>query len=301
MADFSKAKTEHHRDYLRRHIELNYHVKIAISTIDHLNSFSDDDKLLSEKMSHLVLKAGERWTRTVFTNPRDDLKSVRQQISEMAIARVYSSFNVFTDEIEGSYNELKTKSEISGGSRIERIYSTFNWDTKNISYLLPVLDFYEITRHCIVHQMGAPNKQISEISSNVKFIDAVKNWPTVIKDRKISPPPSIEKGYILLSPHHPITYSDVCLRVVRDVDQNLFDTLGLPFFARRIANRDILENEPGFDPKQKDAYTYVKSKLTADYEVMGLTISEVRQSLGGEQDAKHYFHKYKEKRHRDRI
>jgi hypothetical protein len=34
---------------------------------------------------------------------------------------------------------------------------------------------------------------------------------------------------------------------------------------------------------------------------MGLTISEVRQSLGGEQDAKHYFHKYKEKRHRDRI
>jgi hypothetical protein len=123
----------------------------------------------------------------------------------------------------------------------------------------------------------------------------------VIKDRKISPPPSIEKGYILLSPHHPITYSDVCLRVVRDVDQNLFDTLGLPFFARRIANRDILENEPGFDPKQKDAYTYVKSKLTADYEVMGLTISEVRQSLGGEQDAKHYFHKYKEKRHRDRI
>jgi len=54
MADFKNAKSIHHKRYLRHHEELNYFVKIATVSIDHLKSFSDDPKTLAEKISALL-------------------------------------------------------------------------------------------------------------------------------------------------------------------------------------------------------------------------------------------------------
>ncbi|SMX46095.1 hypothetical protein [Actibacterium lipolyticum] len=294
MVDFSRARSAHQTAYLLRHAELNNHIKIATAALDFLSSFSTDDATVGNKMSQLIVDAGERWTRTTFVDPRAELNSTRRQISEMAIVRAYSSFNVFTDEIEGSYNDLKTSSEKLGENLVERIYSRFNWNIENIAYLLPVLNFYEVARHCIAHQMGAPNKQVSELLSDDKFLSAIEDWPTVIKGRKLSPPPEISDGYILLAPHHPITYSDVCLRVVRDIDCQLFDSLGLGYFSKRIGDRDILGRPPSFDPKQRDAYAYIKHRLGTEYGISNLTVSEIRQSLGQEETAKRYYHKYKE-------
>lgn len=296
MVDFSNAISEHQAAYLLRHAELNNHVKVATAAIDHLRSFSEDPATLGDKVSQLILNAGERWTRTKLTNPQADLGAVRRQISEMAVVRAYSSFNVFTDEIDGSYNEYKAESESEGDSRTEKIYSKFGWSIHKISYLLPVLNFYEVARHCVAHQMGAPNKEISELQSDGVFLAAIENWPTVIKGRKLSPPPSISDGCIMLSPHHPITYSDVCLRIVRDVDRNLFETLGVSYYSKRVGRRDILQQAPGIEPKQRDAYSYIRHKLETEYGISGLSIPEIRQSLGGDEEAKKYYHKYDAKR-----
>lgn len=294
MVDFSKARSAHQTAYLLRHAELNSHVKVTTAALDFLSSFSDDAAILGEKMSELIVDAGERWTRTTFVDPHAELNTVRRQISEMAIVRAYSSFNVFTDEIESSYNDLKGGPEYPRGSLVERIYSRFNWSVEDIAYLLPVLKFYEVARHCIAHQMGVPNKQVSDLLSDSEFLSAIKEWPTVIEGRKLSPPPVISNGRILLSPHHPITYSDVCLRVVRDIDRKLFETLGLGYFSRRVGDRDILRQPPSFYPKQRDAYTYIKYILDAEYGISKLTVSEIRQSLGGDEEAKRYYHKYEE-------
>jgi hypothetical protein len=299
MADFSKARSPHQSAYLHRHAALNNHVKVATAAIDFLGSFSDDAATLGDKITQLIVDAGERWTRTTFVDPRAELNAVRRQISEMAIVRAYSSFNVFTDEIAGSYSFLNCGPEHPDGSVVERIYSRFNWSIEDIAYLLPVLKFYEITRHCVAHQMGAPNKQVSELLIDSDFLSAIKDWPTVIKGRKLSPPPEISNGYILVSPHHPITYSDVCLRVVRDIDRKLFETLGLAFFSKRIGDRDILGQPPSFSPAQRDAYSYIKYRLGAEYGISKLTISEVRQSLGEDAEAKRYYHKYEEIRRRN--
>ncbi|OWU76370.1 hypothetical protein [Phaeobacter sp. 22II1-1F12B] len=296
MADFSNAKSEHQIAYLLRHAELNNHVKVATAAVDHLGSFSKDPMILGDKISQLILDAGERWTRTTFADPKAELDAVRRQISEMAIVRVYSSFNVFSDEIDGSYNDYKRNAETEGGNTIERIYSKFDWNIESISYLLPVLNFYEVARHCVAHQMGMPNKQVSTLLSDVAFLSAIENWPTVIEGRKLSPPPSISDGCLMLSPHHPITYSDVCLRIVRDIDSKLFETLGLKYYAKRIGRRDILQQKPGFEPVQRDAYAYIRHKLSTEHGISGLTISEIRQSLGGDEEAKRYYHKYNEKR-----
>lgn len=296
MVDFSRSKSAHQTAYLLRHAELNNHVKVATAALDFLSSFSNDSAILGDKMSQLIVDAGERWTSTTFVDPQVELNSVRRQISEMAIVRAYSSFNVFTDEIEGSYNDQKGGSEHQRGSLIERIYLRFNWSTENIAYLLPVLNFYEVARHCIAHQMGVPNKRVSELLSDSEFLLAIKDWPTVIEGRKLSPPPVITNGSILLSPHHPITYSDVCLRIVRDIDRKLFETLGLGHFAKRVGERDILGQPSSFDPKQRDAYTYIKHRLGTEFGISNLTVSEIRQSLGGDEEAKRYYHKYEEKR-----
>lgn len=299
MADFSKARSTHHSEYLHRHAELNRHVKVATAAIDFLGAFSDDAATLGDKVAQLIVDAGERWTRSTFVDPRAELNAVRRQISEMAIVRAYSSFNVFTDEISGSYSFLNRGPEHPDGSVVERIYSRFKWGIHDIAYLLPVLKFYETARHCVAHQMGTPNKQVSELLTDSDFLSAIGNWPTVIKGRKLSPPPEISNGYLLVSPHHPITYSDVCLRVVRDIDRKLFETLGLAYFSKRIGDRDIVGQPPSFFPEQRDAYSYIKSRLGAEYGISKLTVSEIRQSLGGDEEAKRYYRKYEEIRQRN--
>lgn len=118
---FSRARSAHCTAYLLRHAELNNHVKVATAAMDYLKSFSDDPRLLGDKISQLIFDAGERWTRTTFVDPQSELEAVRKQLSEMAIVRAYSSFNVFTDEIAGSYDSLKCESELSSESPVDKL------------------------------------------------------------------------------------------------------------------------------------------------------------------------------------
>jgi hypothetical protein len=219
----------------------------------------------------------------------------------MAIVRVYSSFNVFTDEISGSYNEYKNVGATSGATPVEKIYNSFGWSMSNISYLLPVLNFYQIARHCIAHQMGSPNAEVDSILSDPAFQAAISSWPTVNPTRSLSAAPKVSNGLIYLSPHHSITYSDVCLRVVRDIDRRLIRELGTSHFARKIGDRDVIKMEEPRDLRQRDVYRYIRSKLDVEFGIRDMSILEVRETLGGDDQCKKYFRKYEKLRSMKKV
>lgn len=85
----------------------------------------------------------------------------------------------FLDEITGSYEQYATNnpiniSESEYGTTALKLFAKFNWSTKNIEYLLPVYHFYNVARHCIVHQMGKANKELIKLSVSDDFLNAIK-------------------------------------------------------------------------------------------------------------------------------
>jgi hypothetical protein len=209
----------------------------------------------------------------------------KYQLTESAIMRVYSSFEVFLDEITGSYEQYATNnpiniSESEYGTTALKLFAKFNWSTKNIEYLLPVYHFYNVARHCIVHQMGKANKELIKLSVSDDFLNAIKNWPTVIPGGQLSAPPTInDNRKINLNPHHAITYSDVCYRLAKEINGRLVEMVGYKYIVKFVAINRILKAEKLNFPPCKDSYHYLKYILKEEYNITEIEFPQIREVL----------------------
>jgi hypothetical protein len=203
--------------------------------------------------------------------------------------RVYSSFEVFTDEVSGSYSEYKVEYPVeidaaTYGATVLKLFSAFGWDSKNIQYLLPVYHFYNIARHCVVHQMGRANKELIELSESDVFIDAIQNWPAVIPGNLLSTPPKVKDNKkIDLRPHHAITYSDVCYRLAAEINRQLIDMVGYEYIVRKVAVDRILKRDSLDYPPCRDSYHYLRHILLEEYKIKNVEFSSIKNVL---EDAK---------------
>lgn len=296
--DVSEAISPHLKDFTTFHIDLNKYVKLSVAALNHLSRYSNDSKELSDLIADLIKNAGERWYPTNYVDPCQEIEDLKHQLTESALMRVYSSFEVFIDEINGSYDSYKIKNptiidSTAHGAIVLKLFSSFNWNTKKIQYLLPVYHFYNIARHCVVHQMGRANKELIELSQSNIFIDAIKNWPTVISGNQLSPPPKVDNNKkIDLRPHHAITYSDVCYRLASEINRQLIDMLGYKYIVRYVAVNKIL-NSDGLDfPPCRDSYHYLRYILKEEYKIKGVEFSLIKKVLEDEGIRKKCYHKH---------
>jgi hypothetical protein len=283
--DLSEAISSHLKRFSEFHIELNSYIKLSVAALDHLYASSGDPRELSDCISDLIVNAGERWTPTKFLNPRLEISNLKSQLTESAIMRVYSSFDVFLDEINGSYDQYISKSPLviddsAYGPKVQQLFSRFDWDIKSIDYLLPVYHFYNTSRHCVVHRMGKANKELAELSNHIDFLNAIRTWPTVAPGRQLSPPPKVNDDHKLdLRPHHAITYSDVCYRIASEVNQKLFGMIGREGLVESVAKDHILRCEALRYPACKNVYSYLRYILTEEYGVKNIEYPGLRAAL----------------------
>ena len=283
--DISEAESSHLRNFSEFHIDLNKYVKLSVASLNNLSNFSSDPKELSDLIADLIKGAGERWYPTNYVDPHNEIDDLKFQLTESAIMRVYSSFEVFLDEISGSYSDYKVKGQIEvdaivlGGTAL-RMFSAFGWSTERIDYLLPVYHFYNVARHCVVHQMGRANKELIDLSESTIFIDAVNNWPTVIPGNQLSPPPAVNNDQrIDLRPHHAITYSDVCYRLAKEINRNLINMVGYEYIVKYVAVERILKRDSLDFPPCKDSYHYLRHILKEDYKIKNVEFPSIRAVL----------------------
>ena len=283
--DISKAVTSHLRNFSTFHEDLNKYVKLSFASFNYLSKYSNNSKELSDLIAELIKGAGERWYPTNYVDPHYELKNLKYQLTESAIMRVYSSFEVFLDEITGSYEQYATNnpiniSESEYGTTALKLFAKFNWSTKNIEYLLPVYHFYNVARHCIVHQMGKANKELIKLSVSDDFLNAIKNWPTVIPGGQLSAPPTInDNRKINLNPHHAITYSDVCYRLAKEINGRLVEMVGYKYIVKFVAINRILKAEKLNFPPCKDSYHYLKYILKEEYNITEIEFPQIREVL----------------------
>ena len=296
--DTSEATSSHLRDFSSFHIDLNKYMKLSVAALNHLSDASNDPKELSDLIAELIKSAGERWYPSNYVDPHHEIEDLKFQLTESALMRVYSSFEVFLDEISGSYSEYKVKEPVkvdpaSYGSAVTKLFSAFGWDTKSIEYLLPVYHFYNIARHCVVHQMGKANKELIELSTSRSFLDAIENWPTVIPGNQLSPPPTVKGNQkIDLRPHHAITYSDVCYRLASKINRKLIEMVGYEYIVRFIAIERILKKDILDYPPCKDSYHYLRHILKEEYNIKDVKFPLIKAVLEKEGLREKCYHKH---------
>lgn len=295
----SKFISKPFKEFKKFHIELNKYVKVSTCSIDYLRQSTDDKDELNTTISILFTTSGERWLSTKYAKPFDELNLIKSQLSQSSIMWVFSSFEVFLNLVYSSYSEAiqnkerPERTEQTESIRLKELFERFNWDLKEIEYLIPVFDFYGLTRHCIVHNMGTTSEELKKLRFSEEFNNAIENWPTVIKGRKLSSPPEIDSNRkIILTSHHPITYSDICYRISKVVNQNIYKTLGIEYFILKTVKETIIDRTELFQPSCKDVYAYINYQLKNEYNIPTIENPKLRQALEAKSIRKKVVAKY---------
>lgn len=148
----SKATLQPTTQFVKFHEEINKFVKLSIAAVDHLMEFDSDAAKLTSKISNLVFSAGERWTKVEFKDAHSELTTLRAQMSEAAVVRVYASVETFVDKIDGSYEEFsvapsKPEKTSQGDDMLAKIFERFGWHQAPVSDALIMVRFYSTIRH----------------------------------------------------------------------------------------------------------------------------------------------------------
>jgi hypothetical protein len=172
--------------------------------------------------------------------------------------------------LSGHFTSEKPTSEEDNEDKAHKIielYEKLDWNQSKIANLLPILKFYESLRHCVAHNVGIPSGKIIQIYNSDEFKQAIDQWKTKFPDREISPPPMVTDISIDLKPHHPIIYSETCLRIASDINANLIKQLGRKHFIERTIKKHLSDPPLLSKPVCQNLTRYISFHLNNDYKI----------------------------------
>lgn len=264
------------KNYLSSHTKLNNYIKISTVAVDYLYNSKENDEELSVLINDLILESRESWTSRNIKNSKEELTALKNDLTKSAIIWVYSAFDVFFKKIEGMLSENFSKKEDDENShKVIELYEKLNWKTNQIDNLLPILKFYESLRHSIAHNIGIPSGKLYEISKSDSFEKSISNWKTKFPNKNISPPPLIKETIIELKPHHSIMYSETCLRISKDIDKKIFETLGINYFIDRTIKKHLVNTEKLTEPNCINYKRYIVYHLFNDYKIRIMNYDDI--------------------------
>jgi len=271
----NKFQSEAYQNFIQSHIRLNYYVKISSGAVLCLhNSYTEPNKL-SKKINEIIVSAGERWTPAIIKNTHNELMLITNDLSKSGVIWAYSAFDVFFKKVEGylsgHFKSEKSTSEEETDDKAHKIielYEKLSWNQSKIVKLLPILKFYESLRHSVAHNVGRPSGKIIQIYNSKEFMDAINEWKTKFPDRQLSPPPIITNSTIELKPHHPIMYSETCLRIASDINLNLIKQLGRKHFIERTIKKHLYDTSSLSEPFCQNLTRYIAFHLNNDYKIV---------------------------------
>jgi hypothetical protein len=180
------------------------------------------------------------------------MPSVRRLISQMGIVLVSSAFETFvTDAISehsrysgfcGKPTATRAQSieDEESGDPLRSLYGSLRWDIQPIEYLLPLYDFFTLSRNCVVHRSGRANGALLHHRHSAILRKCLDNWPSR-PGKKIPQLPPVEKGQdITFLPRHAILFSEVCQRAAIEIDSQLVRFLGVEGTVYMAAYHSLL-------------------------------------------------------------
>lgn len=270
MSDF---KSDALKIYLDSHTQLNQLVKLATVSIDYLSNSTDDEAELSNLINNLILSSGERWTPRIIKNCKLELERTKNDLIKSSMVWVYSAFDVYLSKVEGYLSEkikndnIETPEAEKEDRNVLLLYNKLNWNKSEVDKIYNIFRFYKEIRNCVAHNYGKPNKKLIDISISREFRDELDNWKTKFKNGQISPPPIVEDEEIMLQPHHSIFYSETCLRIAKDINLKMLETLGVEFYIEKIINKHLSQPAELSQPLCENVIKFVAYRLRQEYSI----------------------------------
>jgi hypothetical protein len=247
------ANTEPFYRFLRTHEDLGTNIKLAYGA---LYAISQDEKATASGAESTLIAlptGGEPWGKnTRWRSVKARIPKVRKLIAEMGLVLAASAFEDFLTNVHSEHSRFsdfarKQKSTESPSEepnedreRLRSLFNSLQWDISPIQYLLPLYDYFVVTRNCVVHRSGRASAALAEKAESNLLAQCIKTWPS--KPGKTIPKlPEIRVDHdIPLLPRHVILFSEVCQRIALHTNSRLLDFLGVQGLVYSAAYHALL-------------------------------------------------------------
>ena len=253
--DISGANTEASLRFHRFHERLNISIKVQMIGLGLLADEIDQKTSSKELKNRLYRRKGWLWGGMPdWSNPDIIVVNARRDIGQAGLARAFSAFDLFMDEIAADlarWTAFSKKPYVSAlvadddDDRAARFYASIGGTPSNIKFLWPVYRYFRFTRDCVAHRDGLASTALYEAYKDPLLTDIIAKWKKMTGERTVPEIITINKDEIIdINHHHAISASSVLRLIALDINKqviNILGSLGLVYLSARKA---LLDDQP---------------------------------------------------------
>ncbi len=275
--NIEKANTEPFYRFLRFNEKFNRSVRIAIGA---LGKVAKTEANRLNKLNLIKLPTdGEPWgSQTKWKTTTRAIPDAKRFISQLGIVLVFSAFEDLLISVKAEYDRysgfrgLGNASGVPNGSDSEglapgRLYRQLQWDAAEFDRVIPLFEYFESVRNCIVHRSGRASKRLIANALKPELAACVEGWHQPTGKRLPSLPTAFVDEEIALLPRHAILASEVCYRIALDLNARLRRFLDAQGLVCMAAYHFLLSGKPILTNARKSPSAVVNMALAGRYRV----------------------------------
>lgn len=245
MADssLSRANTNSLRNFIRSHEEFGNLSKVASVGLAILKDEIASGTRASVLWSR-VASISEKWgTEPQFTE--DIAHKAYSEIASLGIAKSFSSFDKYLIDVDAellsaaSLTDLESRVDQqpieninddldSPRASLELIYDRQGFNNSAIAFSLPVFDYYQSVRNCIVHRDGLASKALCRKASSKNLKATMGSWVKLTGEHGPLKLKTFEEDEVIaLDYFDNILCYSVLRRLAKNIDKQAVDRMGI--------------------------------------------------------------------------
>ncbi|MFL0357604.1 hypothetical protein ACI5KX_14155 [Erythrobacter sp. GH1-10] len=288
MADLnlSLANTNSLRHFIRSHEAFGNLSKVASVGLAILKDEIGNGTPASVLWNR-VASISEKWgTEPQFTE--DIAHNAYAEIASLGIAKSFSSFDKYLVDVDAELlsaaSLIDSRSDVrlpplenidddldSPRASVEMIYERQGFDTSAIAFSLPVFDYYQSVRNCIVHRDGLASKALCRKARSKDLEATLEAWVEITGEHGALKLKTFEQDEaISLDYFDNILCYSVLRRLAQDTDKQAVDRMGIDGLTYRAVRYLNAKWQSGQAEEQHTTATKsVASHLAQVNRVMG--------------------------------
>jgi hypothetical protein len=247
--NIDSATSEPFYRFLRFREEFDRRIKVAHGALMILEANAT-------KLTITELPVGEEpWGETTkWSDISEQVEGSAHFISQLALVYIVSGFEDFRVGIRSELSRLKslsgqpdtphTNTEVDESKSEKKLLGFCveqGLSTAQFSFYLPLVDYIEECRNCIVHRGGRASSSLVETAGSSELEKCLLKWP----GKQPPPLPELEANKaIRLMPRHAILASDVYHRIAIELNKQLIGKLGEIGLLNMAAYHGLLSPDP---------------------------------------------------------
>jgi hypothetical protein len=155
------------------------------------------------------------------------------------------------------------------------------WETKPLQRLLSIINYFILTRNCIVHRGGRVSDALGAMADGSELDKAYRGWPTATGRKRPRLPHLNVEDPIHLLPRHTGACLEASHAIAQHMNDRLVEEIGIDGLVAMAAHHGLLSRSPTKVVAKHSADRVVNQILVEHYRVQDFDPVEVLSILKG--------------------